>query len=186
MANVWKASDDVLDIVKKVQSLHHSPRLDRAVIAVCFDESKPFVKNKINLGRILKSSPLSRLWQIRPHDFCLVIPSDLWHSVLTDRREAYVDLQLTRCVVEYLPDTVEENGKKKPIKDEFGRVQYSTEPKCDEEGNPKWAISPADLEAFASNVRRYGLWLDELVDIKDAVLNNVPARSQDNGDGSGQ
>jgi hypothetical protein len=96
---------------------------------------------------------------------------DLWHSVLKgNQREAYLDLQLSRCGVEYLPEEIEENGKKKPIKDEWGRVQYTQEVKVDDEGNPKWKVVPLDLEVFADNVRRYGLWCDDLLELKDAII----------------
>jgi hypothetical protein len=61
-------------------------------------------------------------------------------------------------------------ARKKVIKDEFGRVQYTTNIKTDDEGNPKWKILPLDLEIFSGNVRRYGLWYDELLELKDAII----------------
>lgn len=169
--NPWKAPSDIVTLVAEIQNRHHLPRLADASIAVCIEDSKPFVQNKLNLGRVTKFSPLAKLWQASPHDFCLSVPSDLWHSVLkSEQREAYLDLQLARCAVEYIPETVEENGKKKPVKDEWGRVQYTQERKLDDSGNPKWKVVPLDLEIFAGNVRRYGLWHDGLLELQDAIV----------------
>lgn len=167
----WKAPTEIVSLVTEIQHKYHLPRLANSSIAVCIEDSKPFVHNKLNLGRVTKFSPLAKLWQGEPHDFCLSIPSDLWHSILKgEQREAYLDLQLTRCQVEYIPDTVEENGKKKPIKDEWGRIQYTQEIKLDDSGNPKWKVVPLDLEIFAENVRRYGLWHDGLMEFQDAIV----------------
>lgn len=167
---IWKAANDVqsmLDIVLPA----HLPRLDQAKIVIAFDDNKPFVQNKLNLGKVTKFSPLAKLLQTSPHDFCLSIPSDLWHSILsTKQREAYLDLQLARCTPEYIPETIEENGKKKTVKDEWGRIQYTQERKLDDSGNPKWKVVPLDLEIFADNVRRYGLWHDGLLEFQNAIV----------------
>ena len=168
--NPWKAPSEVVELLAQIKDKHHA-RLVNARIAISFDDSKPFLRNKLNLGKVTKFSPLARLWQKEQHDFCLSIPMELWHSVLKgDQRDAYLDLQLSRCGVEYLPEEVEVNGKKKPVKDEFGRVQYTQEIKVDDEGNPKWKVVPLDLEVFAENVRRYGLWCDDLLELKDAII----------------
>jgi hypothetical protein len=51
----------------------------------------------------------------------------------------------------------------------LGRIQYSNEPKYDTEGNIKWKVEPLDLEVFAKNVSRYGLWQDDLIMFKEAI-----------------
>lgn len=169
--NDMESTNEVVAILSDVIQLHHQPRLADARIAICFDDSKPFLRNKLNLGKVTKFSPLARLWQGSQYDFCLSIPMDLWHSVLKgSQRAAYLDLQLTRCTVEYKPEEIEENGKKKKVKDEWGRVQYTQEVKTDDEGNPKWKVVPLDLEVFADNVRRYGLWMDSLEELASVCL----------------
>lgn len=169
-ANPWKTPQDVLELINRVKDKYHSERLANASIVSAFDDSKPFVRNKINLGKVAKFNHIARLWQSQQHDFCLVICAELWHNVLKNpEREALIDLLLSRCEVELVPETIEENGKKKPVKDEWGRIQYSNEMKVDDEGNPKWKIAPLDLELFAKNVRRYGLWLDDLLEMKEAI-----------------
>jgi hypothetical protein len=168
--NPWKAPNEVTEILNYVKEKHHSKRLANASIVCCFDESKPFINNKLNLGKVSKFSALAKLWHREKHDFCISIPMDLWHSILKgDEREAFLDLQLTRCSAEYMPEVVEENGKKKKIKDEWGRTQYTQEFKTDDDGNVKWKVAPLDLEVFAENVRRYGLWSDSLMELKDAI-----------------
>ena len=72
--------------------------------------------------------------------------------------------------MEYIPEIIEENGKKKKVMDEFGRVQYSQVPKTDKEGKVKWKIDSLDLEVFAKNVRKYGLWQEDLLTLKEAIL----------------
>jgi hypothetical protein len=143
MSNPWKASDEVVQILDLVKSKHHSPRIDDCRVAVCFDDSKPFVKNKLNLGKLSKFSSTARLWQREKYDFCLIIP---------------------------IPEVIEENGKKIKLTDEFGRIQYSKVPKEDKEGNVKWKIDPLNLEVFAKNVRKYGLWQEDLLILKEAIL----------------
>lgn len=169
--NLWKAPAEVVELATAIRDKHHAERLANASICVAFDDSKPFVRNKLNLGKVTKFNGLTRLWQGQQHDFCLSIPMELWHSIFTpEQREAYLDLQLARCGVEFKPEEVEENGKKKKIKDEWGRVQYTKEIKTDDEGNPKWKVNPLDLEVIAGNVRRYGLWCDVLLELKDAIM----------------
>lgn len=170
--NPWKAPAEIEALVNQVRQKYHSERLAGASLAICLDDSKPFVRNKLNLGKISKFNPLAKLWLSQKYDFCLSIPSELWHSVLkNDEREAYLDLQLTRCGVEYIPEEAEdEDGKMKVVKDEWGRIKYTNKPKTDDEGEPKWKVLPVDLEVLASNVRRYGLWYDGLSDLKDAII----------------
>ena len=108
--NPWIVSEDILQFVRKIQNKNHLPRLANASITAVFEDSKPFVKNKINLGKVCKFSPFSKLWQHQKHDFCFVIPSDLWVSVFNnEQREAYLDLHLTRCEVDYEPEIADEN-----------------------------------------------------------------------------
>jgi hypothetical protein len=177
-SNPWKASEEIIALLDFVKSKHHSPRLDDCRIAVCFNDSKPFANNKLNLGKLSRFSATAKLWQREKHEFCLSIPMELWTTVLdAGQREAYLDLMLTRLDMDYLPEFIEENGKKIKIVDEFGRTQYSNVPKEDKEGNIKWKIEPLDLEVFSKNVRKYGLWQDELMTFKEAIM------SADGGDG---
>lgn len=174
--NPWPAGNDVVNFLNMVKEKHHSPRLGEATIAVCFDDSKPFKKGKFNWGKATKFSPIAKLFQHRDqkYDFLVVLPVDSWHEVLTgEQREALIDLHLSRFQPEYLPNFIEENGKKKPVKDKWGRIEYSKEVKCDEEGNTIWKVEPIDIFVISDNVRRYGPWCEELKMVREAIQKNA-------------
>lgn len=170
MAITWKAPSNVFDLLNTIKEQHHCPRLQTARIAVAFTDAKPFVKDRLNLGKTSKFSPFAQIWQKEVYDFCIVLPSDLWHTICNDdKRAALLDLHLTRCQVEYVPETVIEGKKKRVVKDDWGRTQYTDEIKCDEDGNPKWYVAPLDLVAFSQNGRRYGMWYEDLASLVDAL-----------------
>jgi len=98
------------------------------------------------------------------------------------QKEALVDLRVCCCQVEYEPEVQEENGKKKPVKDKWGRTVYTNVIKLDDEGNPKWKAAPLDLHVIQDNIARYGCWCQDLIDlkstIKDAELRVVKSNVQ--------
>ncbi len=176
------ANDQVTALLAAVKQKHHSPRLDQAEIVVCFDESKPFKKGKFNWGKVVKFSPLNKMFQgHKKYDFLLILPTDGWFEVVTGKeREAWLDLLLARCQAEYMPQYEDEGGegaddedtpkkKKKVKKDVWGRVEYSDEMKYDEDGNPIWKVSPLDIQVFSANAKRYGLWCEDYETFKEAV-----------------
>lgn len=166
----WKVPGDVLGLIYDLKERFHHPRLEGAEIVACFEDSKAFKHERLNLGKVFKFSEVNKIWQAKPAVFGISISSNLWHDVLNAQtREAYLDLQLARCQVEYVPEMVVENGKKKPVKDDWGRTVFTNEIKVDENGEPKWRVVPLDLSVFIGNVRRYGLWCDDLVDFGEAV-----------------
>lgn len=166
----WKVPSTVTELVNEVKDKHH-PHLEDAKIAVAFDDSKPFKADRLNWGKTQRFSDLNKLWQApQSYDFCIVIPSDVWHDILdASQKEAFIDLHLARCQVEYEPETIVENGKKKPVKDQHGRVKYTNEMKFDDNGNPKWKVLPLDLGVLTENVSRYGLWYHELAEFSEAA-----------------
>ncbi len=175
-----KAPDTVQTIINDVKNFHHSPRLDEARVTAAFVDSKPFTNNRFNWGSTKKFSEFSKVWQATKYDFCIVICSDIWHQILgPDQKHAFIDLHMTRMEAEFLPEVVVENGKKKVQKDEFGRVQYSNELKIDDDGNPKWKVSPLDLLVFTQNVSRYGLWCEELLELNDAIIDNDKSNGEE-------
>ena len=160
MADIWKAPANVLDIVFKVRDEFHLPRLEGASIAMCFTDTKAFRSNRFNWGKTQKFSQFSKIWQANKYDFCLILCADVWNGLLNDRqKEALVDLHLTRCEVDYIPEMDERD---RPVKDEWGRIQYTQEVKYDDAGQPKWRVLPLDLFVFTRNVSRYGLWCEEM------------------------
>lgn len=168
---VWRANEEVFNLLNQVKEKNHHPRLQQASVAVCFNDSPPFRKDKFNWGSVSKFSPLAKLWQGAKFDFCITLSSDAWITVLDNpQREALLDLHLTRCSVQRIPETVVENGKKKVIKDEWGRVRYTEEIKLSEDGEPIWIVEKLDLEVMQENVKRYGCWLDCFSEFKDVLI----------------
>jgi hypothetical protein len=158
MSIIWKAPSTILDQLNELKQKHHSPRLDAAEFVVAFNESKPFVKNRFNWGSLKRFSDFHKIWQGQKYE--------IWQSMLTpDQQLALLDLHLCRCAPEYVPESVIEGKKKKVIKDEWGRVKYTNELKYDDNGNPKWVVTPLDIEVFMENVSRYGLWCSKFCDL---------------------
>lgn len=169
MSITWKASEDVVDILNDLKFSHH-PHLEKAKFVIAFNDSKPFKKNRFNWGKVSKFSTFNKLWQGEQHDFCVVLCSDIWQEFLDNhQRKAWLDLQLCRCKVEYIPETIVEGKKKKIIKDEWGFTKYTEEIKLDDNGNPKWFVTPLDLDVACENIKRYGFWCDALDGIKSVL-----------------
>ena len=172
----WCAGKNVMDLFEEVKAKHHTDRIGDAHIAVCFTDTKPFIKDRFNFGKVMKFSPLAKLWHSHEkYDFLIMLCADAWHSILTEfQREAYADLQLTRCRVDYEPEYATDNkGKKHVIKDEWGRIQYSSTVKVDEEGNIKYKVVPLDIHVLTENVIRYGSWCEEILTFRDAISNSA-------------
>lgn len=169
---VWQVNSEIQNILESIKSTYHHPRLEEASIAMSFNDGKSFVGGRFNWGKLSKFSSLAKLWhpENKRYDFHISFPADSWHGLLnSEQRKAWIDLHLCRCQVEYVPVTVEVNGKKKTQKDEWGRVQFTSEIKRDEEGSPKWKVIPMDLGVFQENVMRFGCWCQDLFELKSAI-----------------
>lgn len=171
MAQVWKAPENVSDLIAQLSHKYHG-HLENLNIAATFVDGKPFAKNRFNWGKVTKFSNYNKLWQGKKIDFSIDLCADGWGLLNGQQQEALLDLHLTRIVPEYVPEVIVENGKKIKVIDDLGRVKYTTEIKVDENGDPKWLVEPLDLVVFAKNVRRYGLWMKELVGIDGLWDNN--------------
>lgn len=177
------AGEDVMQLLDEVHRKHHARVLD-ARVAVLFKAVKPFsADGRFNFGQVKKFTPAAKIWHHPDHiyDFEITIPEDAWHVILTPhQREALIDLHLSRCSAEFVPQEVERNGKRKPDKDQWGRIKYTEEIKLNEEtGEPIWKVLPLDLMVFAENARRYGLWHEDLKYFKDAVKDAQPVDGAD-------
>lgn len=167
---MWEVSEDVVNLLAKVKNKFHN-NLSQATFALAFDESNAFVKNKFNWGKTLKFSEFNKLWQ-KPtkFDFAIVLSSSVWSEYLDDtQKEAIIDLHLCRCDAEYEPEVVLEGKKKIKVKDEHGRIKYTNTIKLDSNGNPKWKLDAIDMDVLSKNVKHYGLWSNEFLDIKNVI-----------------
>lgn len=171
MGLLWQADGQVVELLTKVKNLHHLPRLQQATISVCFDESKPFRKNVFNWGKVVKFSPITKLHQNSKVDFCICISSEVWQSLNLQQREALLDLHLSCCSAEYVPQVNIVNGKKVVVKDEVGRTQYTDEFKEDVDGNIIWRKLPLTIEVMQDNIMRYGCWISEFYELKVTMSN---------------
>lgn len=169
MITIWTAPADVVAMVEDVKNRNH-PHLSEATFAVGFVDSKPFQKNRLNFGKISRFSKQFAAWNSVKYDFCLLLNSESWHSILTqEQREASIDLHLSRVKIDYEPQVEIVNKVKKIIKDEYGRIQYTQDPKTEEDGTVKYLIHPMDLLVISENVKRYGPWLDDMLTLKEAI-----------------
>lgn len=165
MAIIWKAPNNVVELLTSVIESHHLPRLEEARFAVAFVDTKPFIRNHFNWGKVMKFTDFNKLWQGNPYDFSIVLCSDVWHNLLSEEgRAGLLDLHLIRCTPDYEPETIVEGNKKKPVKDEWGRVKYSNVVKTDDEGHTKWTVNPLDIDVFVRNVLHYGLWMATFIE----------------------
>lgn len=167
----WKASSDVRDLASYLINKNHS-HLENANIAIGFLDNKVFVKERFNWGKVSKFSPLAKLWQAKGqiYDFSVLLCADAWHKFLTaEQREALLDLNLSRCQVTYEPVVIVEDGKKIISKDEWGRIDYTNEVKLNDLGEPIWKVVPLGIDVFAQNIKRYGLWCEDLLNLKSAI-----------------
>lgn len=168
---IWIAPEDVQQLLLKVKTKHHSPRLDEARVVVCFDDSKPFKKNRFNWGKTRKFTQDAKLFQHQRYDFSIILPQSSYNEILNaEQREAWLDLRLECCQAEMEPEVVEQNGKKKTVTDEWGRIVFTNEMKRDDDsGEPLWKVDPQDVLVIHSNISRFGCWCTEFVDLGDAV-----------------
>ena len=171
MAVLTKAGPQVCNLLNEIKAKNH-PHLETALIACGIVDTKPYVHNKLNLGKVSKFSKGMKLWLPKEtkYDFLVTLVADVWFGLFNEQqKEAWLDLLLTRCQVEYEPNCVEINGKLKPVKDEFGRVEYTDKPKTDDSGQFAWKVAPLDMAVIASNISRYGVWFDSYVQLKVAI-----------------
>jgi hypothetical protein len=176
----WAADSSVVKLFEDVKLQYHLPRLEEATIAVCFVDQKPFNKGRFNWGKVRRFQPVDKLWHRddRQYDFLITLSNPAWDILSGQQKEALADLHLSRCTVEYEPVveevTVKGVVKKKIVKDEWGRIEYTQEIKRDKEtGEPKWKIFPLDLHVFGDNVARYGVWCEEILSFKEALEDSV-------------
>ena len=179
---VWPADSSVTGLLEQVRNQAHLPRLADVKVDVTLTDGPPFVKDRINLGKVTKVPECYRMRQKEPADFEITISGGVWGEmfVADKQRRALLDLHLTRIQPVFTPEIVVENKKRVIVKDEFGRVQYSQDVKLDKNGEPIWRIDPIDIKTIMQNIRRYGFWFDDLQECRSVVLEIDPQISEVN------
>lgn len=171
MNKPYPANQQVFELFDKVKQQYH-PGLAEARIAVALVDAKPFIKNKFNFGKISKFSDAHQIWhpENRSYQFLSTLVLDVWNDILDNhQREALADLHLECCKIEYEPVTVEVNGKKKVVKDEYGCVEYTNVFKLDKDGEKIYKVEKIDIQILSANIKRYGLWLEDFVEFANVL-----------------
>lgn len=158
MAGIWEAPDDIKKLVERVKEEHHT-HLARAGVWVLCSDTKAVRNNQLVFTQSKKCTKTEKL--STGHDFKLVVMAELWGELTDAQRLAAVDEALCRCGVKYVPQTVEVNGRKEVVKDEWGRVVYTEEIDYDGENRPKWKINPPDAGVYYAMLMRHGKYNEE-------------------------
>jgi hypothetical protein len=160
---IWEPGEDIKKIVKDLKDANY-PDLNQASIWVLVNDANPLVDNRLTPveARICTTTEKFK----SGHDFKIVIRARAWEKLTDDQRKIALDEALSRCGVRYKPQTVTVNGKEEPIKDDLGRILYSSEIMTDDSGTPKWKMNRPDVSAFFALIKRYG---SHSVDIENFV-----------------
>lgn len=150
----WLAPMDVQDLADKVKKEFH-PHLELARIAVMFTDKRRVTGDKVILATAKKVSDEDKV--LSRFDFKLVISAEDWGDLGPRDRKALLDHELSHMDVERVPRTENVGGRRKVVKDSYGRKIYTEEIKFNDDGNPKWKLKPHDFENFAHIVERYGI-----------------------------
>jgi hypothetical protein len=170
----WLADSNLnLKLEELIQKYHHrlSTPFGDCKVAVVLTDSKPFIEEKINWGKVKKVDKFNKIWINKDLNYCIIISSDLLNILKEDQKEAILDLHLSRIRPQYQPKKVIENGKKITVKDQFGRIEYTNDLKLNKDGSPKWLLDNVDLQVFGNNIKRFGFWCEDLMDFKEAIKN---------------
>ena len=171
MSKPWPAPKAIWDMVEELKQKYHLPSLQDASIAVAMKDDKAFKKNRLNFGKVSKLGPSTTMWMNEPHTYCITLCADVWQGILKpDQQLAMLDLHLTCCEPAYEPETVLEGRKKVVVKDELGRIKFTDTIKRDKDGDIVWQVLPADIIVIGKNVRRFGLWWEDLEDFAQTVI----------------
>lgn len=175
MSSFWLADSNLNSKLENLIEKYHQQRIvtpaGQCKIAIALTDSKAFVNDKINWGKIKKFNRFNKVWMHQDFDYCIVLSSDLLSILKDNQKEAIIDLHLSRIHPQYEPNKVTEDGKKVIVKDEYGRIEYSDQIKLDKDGNPKWFVDSMDLQVFANNIKRFGFWCEDLVNFQNAIKN---------------
>lgn len=171
MSAMWEAPADVAALVRKVKQRYHEKRLALASMWVLISDGKPIRDNRLVVTITRKCTKEEKISS--GHDFKIIVIAAAWEILTDDQRVQAVDEALCRCGVKYIPQMLEINGKKEPVKDDLGRVIFTDQIVYDNGGNPKWKINQPDASIYFDLVRRYGEYSEEARNVV-RVLNGKP------------
>lgn len=129
--DIWKANDDVRDIVKELITNYH-PHLAMSLdeIAVVFREKASKVGGQVVLGKSRKATILLGVLGDVDYKFIIELAADEWSHLDPAQQRALLDHHLCAC-------RVDEDSKT---------------------GNLKFYIAPPDFVGYRGEIERHGIW----------------------------
>lgn len=156
----WMCDSQVYDMAKGLIEKYH-PHLVEAKIALLFSDKRKSSGNRLVLGVCKRVSNDDKV--LSGYDFKIILSAEDWGELTSKERQALLDHELSHCDVERVPMMEIVNGKKKPVRDKYGRKLYTEEIQTDDNGKPKWKIRPHDFENFIKIQERYGLEIASMI-----------------------
>jgi len=150
----WLAGTEIKMMIEKMKQENH-PHLAEARIAALLTDKRKISGNKIVLGTAKKVSAEDKV--LSDFDFKIILSGEDWAQLTEKEKFALIDHELSHLDVARVPQTETVGGRKKPVKDEFGRTIYTDEIKYDDDGKPKWKLRSHDFENFFHIAERYGI-----------------------------
>ena len=166
MAEIWQAPEDIKQQVNELKAEHH-PHLAAASLWVLCSDGKAVKDNQIIPTQSKKCTKTEKLSS--GHDFKIIIMAEVWDKLTDKQRQIALDEALCRCGVQRVPQTVEVNGKKEELKDEFGRTIFTEELAYDKLGQPKWKINPPDAGLYFALLARHGQYSEAAENVHRAI-----------------
>jgi hypothetical protein len=165
MASIWEASVKIQQQVRAIADQHHS-HLHQASLWVLCSDARAIRDNHIIATQTKKCTNTERLSS--GHDFKIIIMMEIWAMLTDEQRDKALDEALCRCGVKRVPQTMEINGKKEVVKDDYGRIVYTDEIAYDKEDRPKWKINRPDAELYFGMIRRHADYNEEAENVQRA------------------
>ncbi len=126
----------------------YHPHLAEAYILYLFTTARRTRQSKVVLGSAQKLSDLQRFLSSgnaqdasEGADFIILLSQGEWKDLNEGQRNALVDHELLHC---------QRNGH-------------------DDDGSPIWGLRGHDVEAFAEEIRRHGLWKEDVREFAESV-----------------
>ena len=129
MGSMWKAGDEVRDIMLDLVSKYH-PHLANAEIAIVFKEKASKAGGRAILGKSKKAPPLVNVLGDTEYVFVMELASDEWDELTQKQQFALVDHHLCSMRGDEDPQTAE----------------------------MKYYLVPPDFSAYFSEIERHGVW----------------------------
>jgi hypothetical protein len=131
MADMWKAGDEVVTMMKDLIANHH-PHLALVddEIAVVFKEKGSSVGEVDIIGKTAKAAPLLGILTDTKWKFIITLAADAWAEMNVKQQQALLDHHLCGC-------RVDEN---------------------EQTGAIKCYVAPADVSFYKGEIERHGMW----------------------------